>query len=86
MVLEIPNWTAPSAVIPEENPDKELCVTSAVTKVVGSKLVPSLLVMTKLSGKTTLSVPPLVGMLTVIAVVVVRKETEVMLSDEGLLK
>lgn len=56
-----------------------------VASVIGSKFAPSTLVITKSFGKTTLLVPPVAEILIVIGVVVVREETAVMLSVEGLL-
>lgn len=86
VIADIPHCNAPSTVTPVENPDRELVVTLEAVSVVGSKFAPSALVIIKSFGKTTLLVPPLTGMLIVIEVAAVREETEVMLSEDGLVK
>jgi len=59
-------------------------VIAEAVSVVGLKLFPLLFVITTSFGNKILFVPSLPGILIIIGVVVVREETEVILSEEGL--
>jgi hypothetical protein len=79
----MPHSRAPSTVRVDEKPDRELGLVSAAVRVVGSKFVPSLRVITTSSGRVTLLVPADAGMLIVMGRRTVRDGVETILAVWG---